>query len=384
MRPSAHYAPEVAIHIAGVAVDPATVVADVTIRSGRSRFDDGLNPATATLLIMSADPAAALVIGDALQITVDAAPRFTGRISEVTRAATAGSQATTYTVSASGGISRMGRILVDLPLPAQSAAQRCETVLGGAGYLADVYGGEEYQLAAYGEPGDAPAAMSAILSAVMTDTAAVIADQPDGGILVQFPDSRLSQDRFTPAAEATHVDLEWTQTDDLANSVTVEWAQEPAVYASSQPSIDRFDPHELRLQTSLADVGSATRRATSLVARLALPVFECGDVETWDPAAMDHQIGALVTLTPLPAAAPPGAAGWTGVLEGWQDSYQPAADGSGLMAGTWNLSLSDPRKSSEVVVWMGVDPETLQWAQVTAQTAWDEAVSNGDLSDMGG
>ena len=385
MRPTAHYAPELVVLARGVALDAATVVADVTIRNGRSRFDDGLEPATCTLQVMSADPATQLVIGDALQIMVDGAARFTGKVAEVTRAATSGTQATTFTVMGAGGISRMGRILVPLPLPAQSAAARCEGVLGAAGYVADTYGGEEYALAAYGEAGDPPESLAAILAAAITDTGVVIADQPDGHILVQFPDSRLSQDRFTPAAEATHVDLEWVQTDDLVNDVAIEWAGTPPATATNDASIARFDRHSLRVTTSLADSGSATRRASSVVARLALPVWECGSVETWDPGILDYTIGALVTLEPLPAAAPVSSSGsWEGVLEGWTDHYAPAADGSGLLAGTWDLALSDRRKSSEVVVWMGVDPATLQWAQVTPTTAWDEATSNGDLSDMGG
>ena len=385
MRPTAHYAPELVVIAGGATVAPDTVVADVTIRAGRSRFDDGLEPATCTLQIMSADPATSLVIGDDLQIMVDAAPRFTGRITEVTRAATSGSQATTYTVIGAGGISRMGRILVPLPLPAQSALERCESILTAAGYVPASYGGEEYQLAAYGAAGDAPETLAAILAACMTDTGVVIADNPDGSILVQFPDSRLSQDRFTPAPEATHVDLEWVQTDDLVNDVAIEWASDPPATATSQSSIDRFDRHSLRAQTSLADSGSATRRASSIVARLSLPVWEAGSVETWDPAVLDHGIGALVTLAPLPAAAPVSSTGsWEGVLEGWVDHYAPAQDGSGLMAGTWDLALSDRRKSSEVVVWLGVDPPTLQWSQVTPTTTWQTATSNGDLSDMGG
>ena len=383
-HPALYYVPVVVVAVAGATLPPETVVADVTIRSGRSRFDDGLEPATCTLQIMTADAATDLVIGDALTITVDGAPRFTGRIAEVTRAATSGTQATTFTVVGAGGIARMGRILVELPLPAGSAKTRCETVLTAAGYVPDTYGGEEYGLAAYGEVGDAPQSLAAVLGAIMTDTGVVIADNPDGTIMCQFPDSRLSQDRFTPAPEATHVDLEWVQTDDLINACTVVWDADPPALATNDSSIARFDRHELQVTTTLADSGSATRRASSVVARLALPVYECGDVETWDPAVLAHTIGALVTLAPLPSSAPVPGGTWTGVLEGWQDHYSPATDGSGALAATWDLAISDPRKSSEVLVWLGVDPDTLQWSQVYPTTAWDEAISNGDLSAMGG
>ena len=379
--PTAHYAPQVAVAVAGVTLDPDVVVADLTIRSGRARFDDGLEPATTTIDILSASVATQVTVGQDLQVVVDGGPRFTGRVAEVTRAA-AGIGQTMFTVSGAGGIARMGRILVALPLPAQSARDRCVGVLEAAGYVAECYGGDAYPLAAYGAPGDAPDTLAAVLSAAMSDTGVVIADQPDGRVLVQFPDSRLSADRFAPAPEATHVDLEWVQTDDLVNDCTVEWVGGAAVEATSPTSIDEYDLHTLRISTNLADVGSATRRATSLVARLALPVWECGDVETWDPGIRDHGIGALITLAPLPDSAPVAGDSWTGVMEGWQDHYAPAADGSGLLAGTWDLSLSDPRKSAEVVVWSGVDPASLAWSQVIEATAWNEAVSNGDLSDL--
>jgi hypothetical protein len=370
------YVPAITVEIAGSPIAADLVVADLTIRSGRTRAEDGISPATATLELLTPAPAGGSIsIGDLVVVGVDGRPRFTGRISEIT-SATSSSGGSLWTVVAAGGSARMGRILVDLPLAAASASGRAIALLEGAGYVADVRGGDGIGLAAYGEAGDAPVTLSSVLDAIAKDTGAVIADQPDGSILVQFLDSRLSDDRFTPDPAQTHVDVEWVQSDDLVNDCTVEYAG-GAVQADNADSIARWDPHTLRLQTGLADAAGATTRATSIVARLGSPVWECGAVETWDPLVLEHEIGAVVTLAPLPASSPVGGS-WSGVLEGWTDRYTPAADGTGELAASWQLAVSDLLHSSESVVWMDVDAD-LRWMDVDPACSWSEAVSNENL-----
>jgi hypothetical protein len=368
----------VTISVEDAPLDPAIVLADVTIRSGRTRADDGLEPASATIdLQVATAPGAGVVIGDALVVDVNGAPRFTGKVAEITRSAVPDDPvASTYTIVAIGALARLPRILVHLPIAPQTAANRAQAVFDAAGIPVRIEGGDTLQIGAYGVDGDDPTTADQVIGSLVTDTGAIVADQGDGAVLVQFLDSRLGHDSFTPDPDRTHVDLAWDQSDDLVNDATVEWIGGLET-ARDDGSVSEYDLHSIRLTTALADVGSAIRRCNSLVARLARPAWSLGAVQTWDEAALAHNVGALVTIAPLPPSSPVAGA-WTGVLEGWTETYSPASDGSGIV-GAWDLAIGDLQHSAETLPWIGVDPETLQWAEVNPDTAWIEAVSNGDL-----
>ena len=112
----------VVVKIKGVTVDPSHVLATVTIRSGRTRADDGLSPSSATIEIVTPDPAGSRgrhrrPVDD----HVNGYPRFTGRISEITRAPASDPAATSYTLVAVGAIARLPRIQIPLPLAATNA-----------------------------------------------------------------------------------------------------------------------------------------------------------------------------------------------------------------------------------------------------------------------
>ena len=107
-----------AVVINGTEIDPALVIADVTIRSGRTRQDDGIEPATTTIELIETTPTGlAIGIAQVIVVTVDAAPRFTGRITEITRTPIAGEQGTTWTIVGTGQLSRLGRFLLTLRSP---------------------------------------------------------------------------------------------------------------------------------------------------------------------------------------------------------------------------------------------------------------------------
>jgi len=369
----------VAVAIAGHAIDPALVVADVTIRSGRSRSDDALSASSATIDLVTPDPAGVSVsIADALVVTVDGRPRFTGKVSEIQRATLDDPNSSTYTIVGIGPIGRLPRVQIPLPLAATNARARAAAILSTAGIPAVLEGGDTYALAAYGTAGDPPAGADQILSALMNDTGAIAMDLGDGSVLVQFLDSRLSDEAWTPDPDRTHVDLEWEMTDDLVNDITVEWPGGATVNSSSTSSVSKYGRLASSLSTGLGSLGAAQQRATSIIARLAFPAWRLGKVETWDPGVMDHQIGAVVTIAPLPASSPITGSAWEGVLEGWTDHYGPDADG--ILSGTWELALSDRQHSSEGLAWQNVSPPTLKWNQVNPETSWSEAVSNGDLT----
>lgn len=368
----------VVVKIKGATVDPAHVLADVRIRSGRSRADDGLSAASATIEVVTPDPAGAGVgIADPVDVLVDGHARFAGRVVEITRAATDDPTSTSFTIVAVGAIARLSRVQIPLPLAAQTAAARIGAVLTAAGVTALIQGGTSYQLAAYGVAGDDPVGADEIIGAIITDTGVVVADLGDGRILCQFLDSRISDDHWTPDPALTYVDLQWEMTDDLVNDVAVEWPGGAAATASSPGSIATYGKHAITLQTGLGSLAAASQRASSIVARQAIPAWQIGAVETWDETMMAHGIGAVVTIAPLGASAPVTGGTWEGVLEGWEEQYGPDADG--VIAGTWKLALSDRAHSSETVTWANVSPPTLQWDQVNPATSWQEASSNSDL-----
>jgi len=368
----------VVVSLNGSAISGDLVVADLAIRSGRSRSDDGLSASSATIELLTPDPAGVSVsIADVLAVTVDGHARFKGRVAEITRVSAAGGDESTYTLVGVGPIAQLPRVQIPLPRPAESASARVAAVLDAAGIGHVIEGGDAYQLAALGTAGDAPVGADQVIGGVMTDTGCVVADLGDGRILAQFLDSRLSADVWTPDPTATHVDLEWEQTDDLVNDITVEWPGGAAAVASSPPSVTKYGRRATTLQTNLATQAAAVQRASSIVGRLAFPAWQVGSVETWDATVMGHGIGGLVTLSPLPPSSPVPGGAWSGVLEGWNERYGPDADGN--LAGTWTLAVSDRQHSAETVSWANVSPPSLTWAQVNPDTSWSEAVSNGDL-----
>lgn len=370
--------PDVSVSLNGLELDRALVIADVAIRSGRTRSDDGLQAASATVELLAPDPAGVTVsIADTLQIVVDGHKRFTGDVSEITRASLDDPNESRYTLVGVGSISHLPRVQIPMPRPAETAAARAAAVFAAAGITVEIEGGASYHLAALGQAGDGPSGADQIVSAIMSDTGCVVADLGDGSVLVQFLDSRLSEDIWQPDPELTHVELAWEQSDDLVNDITVEWPGGAAATNSSPASVTQYGRRATALSTGLGTLADAQHRATSIIARLAIPAWNVGSVDTWDPTAMAHRIGAIVTLAPLPPSSPIAGSSWSGVLEGWSETYGPDADGR--LAGTWTLALSDRAHSAETVAWANVSPASLTWAQVNPGTSWAEAVSNGDL-----
>lgn len=373
---------QLAVLINGAVIDAALVVADVTIRSGRTRQDDGIEPATATIeLLEHATTGLAVGIAQTLAVTVDGgdgpAPRFTGRVTEITRTPIQGEDGSTWTIVAAGQLSRLGRFLLALPLPAETAAARAQRVINAVGFVAVVQGGAGLSVADYGVAGDSPAAADSILSDLIRDTGVVVADLGDGSILCQFGDGRLSEDKWTPDPLITNADLSFAQTDDVINDARVSWTG-GLVTATSPGSIADYDHRALVVDTALNTLGAAQSRASSIIARLAYPAWAIEALTTYDRTFLDHGIGALVNVGPIPAGAPVESP-WTGVMEGWSEHYQPSTDGTNRILGVFVVALGDLQHSAEVIHWAGVTP-SLHWNTTDPATDWTEAISNAALT----
>ena len=369
----------VSVSVNGTPLDPNVVLADVTIRSGRERADDGLSASSATVDLLSPAPlGSSLQIADVVTITASGVPRFTGKVAELTVGTGTGGEAVT-TLVAVGALSRLPRLLVTLPLPAATAAARLTSLFAGLGIPLAVAGGTTYNLTDYGAIGDDPVTADQIVGAVMTDTGAIVADGGDGTVFAQFPEARISGETHTPDPAATSLDLVWDMADDMVNDCTVEYGPSTSratVHTNNPVAIESYDLRAARLSGGLADVGTATRRAASIVSRLAEPAWGLRSVQSWDENILSYHVGALVTLAPLPASAPVAGGSWLGILEGWTERYQP--DTAGGLGGSWELAIGDPKHSAETLVWQNATPSE-HWSSVNPATAWQDVISNTDL-----
>jgi hypothetical protein len=367
----------IVVTIGGVAVAPDLVVADVTIRSGRQRADDGLEPASATIELLETDIGSINVaLAQTLVVTINGAPRFTGRVTEITRTPI-GATGSSWTIVGMGNISRLARFLLALPLPAETATARAERVLTAIGFAHTTTGGGAYTVGPYGQAGDPPATADQILGQLVTDTGVILQDMGDGSILAQFMDSRLSEDQWTPDPAITSTELAFAQSDDLVNDAAVHWTG-GTVTASNPASVAQYEKRSISLDTQLNDAGSAQNRANSIIARLAVPAWAIDTLTTWDAAFFDHHVGAIVNVGPLPAGSPV-MSPWSGVMEGWTEHYQPSTDGSGRVLGSFLVALGDTQHSSEILTWQGTDPD-FKWNTIDQTVTWQEAISNGDLA----
>ena len=366
----------VQVKLGGTTVPGDVVLADVALRSGRQRSDDGLNTATATVDFLTATPGGLVIaIAQTLQVLVNGTSRFIGKISEITMQETADGPIA-YTVVAAGNIAQLERWTIPVPIVAETAAARAQRAITAAGFTATIQGGTTYNMGIFGKAGDAPASAADILSALMSDTGAVVADTGSGAILAQFPEARISGDKFTPDPHLTHVDVQFEMTDDLVNEAIIQYAG-TTYTAQNTGSITAYGKHSISLTTGLADVGSATRRGGSIVSRLGIPAWQVGSVMTWDEAALAHGVGAIVSLSPLPVESPV-AGSFVGVLEGWVGRYQPLGDGSQTLAGSWELYISDQRHAAEALIWSAANPAE-KWNTVLPATQWGQVISNANL-----
>lgn len=368
----------VSVKLGGVTLPGTNTVADIAIRSGRARTDDGLNPATATVEFLTISPGGVTAeIGTALQILVNGSSRFIGKVSEITRSTSTSGAETTFTVVAAGNIAQLERVMMTLPLPAETAAARAtRAIQTAAGFTISLAGGTAYNMAAFGKAGDAPASAADVLSALMVDTGAVVNDLGDGKILAQFPEGRISGDRFTPRADLTHSEISFEMTDDIYNEAVIEYAGVVST-STNATSVTKYGKRSIGIQTGLADIGSAAKRGGSLVARLGVPVWRVNSALTWDEATLVHGIGAVVTLAPLPAGSPV-VGNYVGVLEGWTDHYRPIGDGSNLLGGSWELALADQRQAAEALIWSQANPAE-KWNTTNVATKWQDCLSNANL-----
>jgi hypothetical protein len=344
------------------------VLADVTIRHGRSDIWSPADAATAQLTLVGVDRAFthAFKIGGELAITVQETgsagePRFTGTVTD------AALDVDALTVVAVGLLGTLWRHPVgtgDWPTEAWSArVTRAFTEAGlASSLLLEPDPSFDPPLAA--RPGN-ETRLSDYLTPLADSVGAAVVDLPDGRILVQAINSR----SFAGSLELDPADViyapVWAQALAIANVVTVKYAG-GELTATDQGSFDANGPFPIAVETELANQVDAQTLANQTLTRRAYPRWMIQNA----PLITGYQavkIGAPVSLTELPDPSPYGS--WTPCLEGWDDRIQ---GGEWLMT----LALSDPLFSGLTLTW---DAAPGQWNTIDQTVAWRDALAPSDL-----
>lgn len=198
---------------------------------------------------------------------------------------------------------------------------------------------------------------------------ALVADRPDGTVLVQAIGSRTLE----AAVELDPADVAyapvWEQQLPAGNVVTVRYQadQGASVTVSDDVSIARYGERPLTIDTAFEQAADASSRASSALYRGAYAHWQM-------PAApilrgLDLELGVPVVLGSLPAAAPHDP--WTPLVEGWTDTISGER-------WTMELALSDPLVSGVTLPWDAV-PVELAWTTIDQATAWIDALTLDDL-----
>ena len=252
-----------------------------------------------------------------------------------------------------------------------------------------------------------------LLTALCTETGATLADLPDGNLLFEsysrrgygynpahwtdldptdtWPDipyiwadvyDRVDAAPLTvdlPAASTAWAPTWRSSNQTILNDVTV-------IYGSSgnqdkndtdPASIATHGRRAFTLTTQLHEATDAQTRASEIVRSQSEPRYAMANVQVLmetlvEPTlsdVLDLISGSRVNLDNTPQPSP--IEDYTGVVEGWSETYTPGQH-------TLTLSLSDPRFSYLTVKWNEIDP-TLTWSAVNSTVQWYNVVLASDL-----
>ena len=390
----------------GAAIDMGTVEFNTTIMHGRSAVTDVPTASNAQLVIRGA-AGPVMEISDTLSISFNGQPRFTGKISDIDVSFTGTNPPTAVTtVTGMGNLAELG--LTDVGAGGyvqETVRQRVESILVASGVTFLNGGDANITLKAV------PAINAVIKTAwngiadLATQSGATFFDTPDGTVVFEDYGNRgqttlsgiWSQQATTwantpgtwasiaPGINGTTVDgagiilsPTWTkQLEPLINDITVTYGTNASTQQTDSASIALYGRREYLLDTTIRDNHDASIRAGQVITAQANPLWNLGQISilvnlldaATTTAVMELISGSLLRIFNLPAQGP--YDDYTGIVEGWADSY---AGGNH----TLTLSISDPRFSYQILKWSDVIPN-ITWGEVYDQTRWFEVKSNNDL-----
>ena len=390
----------------GANIDMGTVEFNVTVMHGRSTVTDVPTASSAQLVIRGA-AGPVMEISDYLVVYFNGQPRFSGKISDIDVSFSGTNPPTAITtVTGMGNLSKLG--LADVGgsgYAEESVRQRVEAILSASGvsYL----NGADDNITVKAVPAVDAVITTAwdAISDMCVQSGGTFFDTPHGVIVVEDYGNRgqttssgiwSSQSTdwantsgtwasITPGVNSTIIDgagiilsPTWTkQLEPLINDITVTYGTDQSVQQTDSASISAYGRREYLLNTTISNVSDATIRGGQVITAQANPLWDLGQISilvnlldaATTTAVMELISGSLLRIYNLPAQGP--YDDYTGIVEGWADSYQGGNH-------TLTLSISDPRFSYQILKWEDVIPD-ITWGEVYAQTQWFEVVSNNDL-----
>jgi hypothetical protein len=349
--------------LGGIPLDLDAVLADVTIRHGRTGAYDAAQASTAQLTILGATRALAARFTVGVRLALDAVtPRFTGVVSD------AQLDDDRLTVLGVGNLAAKGRR--ELPAawtaPAESWSARAARVMGLANLAPS-----DYLVVADPDFNPTVAAVDGTqdvahlvdeLNTLADDVGALVCDLPDGRLFVQAMGARTVSGALVIDPAHVLYAPPWVQTDEVYNDVTVKYVG-GAAETSDAGSMAIFDHRPRDITTQLVNGGDANLRAAELLSRTAYARWympACPLIRGYPLA-----LGGPVSIAALPPASP--ASTWTSIVEGWTDTVTGA---------DWamDVSLSDPVSSGVTLAWQDVPAADL-WNTISQTVVWKDALT---------
>ena len=397
------------INLNGVALDLGDVDYSVQVQHGRNDVTAAPEASSCQIVVYGVDGVTA-DMGDPLYIEAYGFARFTGNVTDVTIDHwSSNPPIAVTTIIGMGNLAKLGQAVTgENGYPHESAYDRADTILTDSG-LTYLNGGNTGLEIHQVPSGDAqPESCLEGLTKLAAWSGATFFDTPEG--LISFEDygnrgitafagtwSALIEpwsfyaqawDSF-PTDQSSFVfpsnGVVWSPTwrktlSALINDVTIKYDTDGDQIEQSDDtgSIALYGRRAYVLDTRLRKLADAQTRAANILSAQALPLWNLGQisvrVDLLGNQDRDRVLalvnGATVTIEDLPEPAP--YPSFTGILEGWAETYTP---GTHVMT----LSISDPRYSYQTVQWGDVDP-TLTWAQVNASVIWYNVVTADDLA----
>ena len=401
--------PFTAITVGGVTLDLGDVDYSVQVQHGRNDVTSQPEPSSCQITVYGSDGVNADA-GDPLYIEAYGFARFTGNVSDISITHLSSNPPTAVTtIIGMGNLAKLGQAITGIGgYPHESAYDRAETILtdGGLDYLNGGNPNLEIHQIASGD--ENPQSCLDGLTELAAWSGATYFDTPEG--LISFEDYgnrgitafagtwqsavfewsfyNQSWDSFATDFAAypfPATGVVWTPTwsknlSALVNDVTVKYDLDGDQIEQSDDagSIALYGRRAYVLDTRLRKQSDAQTRAADILLAQAFPYWNLGQISvrvdllgTQDRDKVLAIVnGATVTVPDLPEPAPYPA--FTGIVEGWAETYTPGVH-------VMTFSISDPRYSYQTVAWGDVDP-ALTWANVNASVIWYNVVNADDLA----
>jgi hypothetical protein len=396
------------IEVGGVALDLSDVEYQINVQHGRNDVTSQPEASTAQITIRGASGVSAKM-SDPVTIQAYGFDRFTGEISDLTiRHLSTTPPTAITTLIAMGNLSKLGlRTTTATTYPNESVRDRAEKILtdGGLPYLNG--GNDTLQVHSQGAGDTEPETVLDALQSLSAWSGSTFFDTPAGLISFEsygtrgltayaatwqslpFPWTTYAEawDSFPTTIASytfpTHGVIwspTWTQRlEALINDVTVTYGSQGQneEQADDSASIALYGRRSYVLDTRLRQSVDASTRAGAILTAQANPLWNMGQISVYvdllGTTDRDRVLalvnGATVTVPNLPEPAP--YTSFTGIVEGWGETYTP---GQHIIT----FSISDPRYSYETVTWAEVD-SALIWGDVNPDVAWYNVVTADDL-----